>query len=201
VAVGGDWTDGAATITSADGEAWVEVASPSSHMFHAIVHGGGNLIAAAYRRSDLQTPAQFHSMTGGSWTMREGPDFYDSVTAAGLLVVAGGSVSVSADDGASWETAIPGWIGVSGVAFGGGTFVVVGEGGLLYTSPDGRAWTQRAHPLGKAGSFYGVAHGAGRFVAVGSPGRVLTSADGATWTAGSSGVEGQLSAVTHGPRS
>jgi hypothetical protein len=199
VAVGGDWTSGAATITSADGESWVEMASPSNHMFHAVAYGGRNVIAAAYFKSDQQTPAQFHSMTGGVWTMRQGPDFYDSVTAAGLLVVVGGSVSVSRDDGASWQTTLPGWIGVSGVAFGGGTFVVVGELGLIYTSPDARAWAKRESPLGNAGSFYSVAYGGGRFVAVGSPRRVLTSADGATWTAGSSGVDEQLTAVTYGP--
>jgi hypothetical protein len=199
VAVGGDWNKGAATITSADGESWVAMASPSNHMFHGVAHAGGNLIAAAYYKSDQQTPAQFHSIAGGDWTMLPGPDFYDSVTAAGLLVVVGGSVSVSRDDGASWRTTLPGWIGVLGVAFGGGTFVVVGEVGLLYTSPDASGWAKRAHPLGTAGSFYSVAYGGGRFVAVGSPGRVLTSADGATWTAGASGVDGQLSAVTYGP--
>jgi hypothetical protein len=199
VAVGGDWTDGAATISSADGESWVAMASPSNHMFHAVAHGGDNLIAAAYYKSDLQTPAQFQSIAGGGWTMREGPDFYDSLTAAGLLVVVGGSVSVSRDDGASWQTTLPGWINVRGVAFGGGTFVVVGELGLLYTSPDGRGWAKRESPLGNAGSFYSVAYGGGRFVAVGSPGRVLTSADGATWTAGSSGADGQLTAVIYGP--
>ena len=203
VAVGGDWTTGAATITSADGETWIEMASPSNHMFHAVAQSGGNLIAAAYYRSDLQTPAQFHSIAGGDWTMREGPDFYDSQTAAGLLVVVGESVNVSVtvsrDDGASWAPAAPGGLGLRAVAFGGGTFVVVGELGLIATSPDTRLWSGASSPLGKAASFYSVAYGAGRFVAVGSPRQVLTSADGATWTAGSSGVDEQLVAITYGP--
>jgi hypothetical protein len=199
VAVGGDWTSGAVTITSADGESWAQMASPSDHIFHTVAHSGGKLIAAAYYKSGQQTPAQFRSIAGGAWAMRAGPAFYDSVTAAGLLVVVGGLVAVSADDGASWKTVIPEWVGASGVAFGGETFVVVGPLGLLYNSPDGRAWTKRAHPLGKGGTFYGVAYGAGGFVAVGSSGRVITSADGATWIAGSSGADGQLTAVTYGP--
>jgi hypothetical protein len=199
LAVGQDWTRGAATVTSLDGESWTEIPSPSSHMFHAVVHAGGNLVAAAYYRSDLQTPAQFHSTVGSGWTMRQGPDFYDGVEAGGLMVVVGGSVSVSGDGGASWETTLPGWIGVLAVAFGGGTFAIVGELGLLYSSADARTWTQRENPLGAAGSFNSVAYGAGRFVAVGEPGSVLTSADGVSWAAGASGITDYLNAVAYGP--
>src|SRR5262249_3925658 len=124
VAVGGDWNSGAATITSSDGQSWAELASPPGHMFHAVVRAGDHSIAAANSRSDLQIPAQFHSIAGGGWTMRQGPDFYEGVEAAGLLVVAGLSLAVSTDGGASWETTLPASTGARGVAFSGPTFVV-----------------------------------------------------------------------------
>ncbi len=62
---------------------------------------------------------------------------------------------------------------LSDVTYGNGTFVVVGLGGAILTSPDGMRWTQRASSMFKLLS--GVAYGNGTFVAVGQNGTILTS--------------------------
>jgi len=99
VAVGGSWSSGSATVKSIDGTSWTKVESPSNQMFHGVAYGGGNLVAAAYHLSDLQTPALFTtSVSSGSasttgWSRHEGPDFYDSLTVGNEIMVVGGSPS------------------------------------------------------------------------------------------------------------
>src|SRR5207248_3000992 len=102
-------------------------------------------------------------------------------------------VLLSSADGISWANRTAGltdypWL--YGVAFGKGTFVVVGwsqfgflygsgPGGLIYSSPDGVAWTSRPNDFALCGPNYFwdltmVAFGNGTFVACGQKG-LLTS--------------------------
>jgi hypothetical protein len=62
------------------------------------------------------------------------------------------------------------------VTYGNNTFVAVGRGGAILTSPDGATWTQRTSPT--SNSLYGATYGNGTFVAVGYDGTILTSPDG-----------------------
>jgi hypothetical protein len=87
------------------------------------------------------------------------------------------------------------------VTYGNGTFVAVGDGGTILTSPDVASWTQRTSG---GQSLYGVAYGKGLFVAVGgysdpwsSASVILTSPDGASWTQRTSGGNA-LFGVTYG---
>jgi hypothetical protein len=59
------------------------------------------------------------------------------------------------------------------VTYGNGTFVAVGNNGVILTSPDGVNWTRRTSPT----SYWlnSVAYGNGMFVAVGNYGTILTS--------------------------
>jgi hypothetical protein len=82
------------------------------------------------------------------------------------------------------------------VAYGNGTFVAVGNGGTILTSPDGVSWTQRTS--GTSNSLSGVTYRNGTFVAVGLGGTILTSPDGVTWTQRTSGTRNWLSGVTYG---
>lgn len=67
-----------------------------------------------------------------------------------------------------------------------GTWVVVGAGGKISSSPDGVNWTAQTDALGD--DLYGVAFGAGLFVAVGANGGLWTSPDGDDpWTSRTSG--------------
>jgi hypothetical protein len=60
-----------------------------------------------------------------------------------------------------------------GVAYGNGTFVAVGKGGTILTSPDGVNWT--AQTSGMRSWLSSVTYGNGLFVAVGLVDTILTS--------------------------
>jgi hypothetical protein len=64
------------------------------------------------------------------------------------------------------------------IAFGGGQFVIVGNGDIL-RSTDGISWASDVLPTQT--QFTGVAYGAGRFVAVASTGLIILSDDGVNW--------------------
>ena len=66
-----------------------------------------------------------------------------------------------------------------GVAYGNGTFVAVGEKGVILTSADGSEWA--AQSSGTTAGLNAVVFGNGLFVAAGH-GNILSSPDGATWT-------------------
>jgi hypothetical protein len=101
-----------------------------------------------------------------------------------------GKIAYSSD-GRSW-TAVPAGRGTGqttfttnrnfhDIAFGNGTFIAVGNGGMA-SSTDGRTWTAVANAPNATD---GIAFGGGRFVAVGSTNReslTAYSTDGRTWT-------------------
>ena len=74
------------------------------------------------------------------------------------------------------------------VAHGGGTFVAVGNLGVIVTSTDTTTWTLQQKTSGSemvnyvTSNLFGVAYGGSKFVAVGDLGVILTSTDGTTWT-------------------
>ena len=82
------------------------------------------------------------------------------------------------------------------VAHSGTGYAAAGDGGMIFTSPDGATWsriTSSSSPI-----YRGMIYAAGRFVAVGSGGTVRYSTDnGATWSAGTSGTTNQLNSVLH----
>jgi hypothetical protein len=77
---------------------------------------------------------------------------------------------------------MPSASGWQSVAYGGGVFVAVGNGGAVAaTSPDGITWTQRALPV--SATWTSVAYGGGTFAAVAFGSTIAaTSPDGITWT-------------------
>jgi hypothetical protein len=95
---------------------------------------------------------------------------------------------------------------LQGVTWRDGIFVVCGGGGVILTSTDGKAWTQRNSPvssyLSSSASF------SGGFVITGDAGIILTSSDGVNWVVRASGTKkwiykvrnlnGQLFAVGDG---
>jgi hypothetical protein len=210
VAVGGSWETGAVTVTSVDGFSWTLVESPASHMFHAVAHGRGTLVAASYYRSALLARALFTSelsatsSLASNWSERQGPDFYDSLTRDDQIMIVGeASVSVSTD-GVTWtERPLPGPELVSGIAASDAVFVIVGELGTIYRSVNGTDWSRQgipaAPPPALAFSLRDVAHGASRFVAVGIDGVIVSSFDGTAWVRQASGTSNHLSDVTYGP--
>lgn len=84
-------------------------------------------------------------------------------------------------DGTNWSrveaTPLAAWL--SGVAYGGGRFVAVGEGGVVASSADGMTWETASSPT--SAYLTRVAYGDGRFLAVGDGGEILESTDGLRW--------------------
>lgn len=69
---------------------------------------------------------------------------------------------------------------LSSVAFGNGTFVAVGAGSTVVTSPDGVNWT--VSNAGAYGNLARVRFVNGQFAAVGTSDQILFSTDGTGWT-------------------
>lgn len=181
VAVGGDFDLGAVTVTSKDGFIWDNVVSPSGFMFHAVAHRNDSLVAAAFARSDLQTPALFAAEPEKPWQEAVGPDFRDSVTTDQGMFTLGGENLNQFVDGLGWSSqTISAGISAHAVTYEANQFIIVGEQGTVFSSPDGKTFNDHSL-VGETGYFSGVAFGAETFVAVGDQGRVITSTDGATW--------------------
>ena len=81
------------------------------------------------------------------------------------------------------------------VVYGGGLWVVVGNGGTILTSTDGITWTSRSS--GVSQNLRNVAYGGGMWVAVGFSGTILTSTNGITWTSRASGTTQNLWGDAH----
>jgi hypothetical protein len=79
--------------------------------------------------------------------------------------------------------------------YGAGLFVVAGDNGAIFTSPDGLTWTARVS--GVPDFISGGIYGGGQFVLVGTSGLILTSPDGITWTQRASGTTDWLKTVAH----
>ena len=104
--------------------------------------------------------------------------------------------------GAAWyQQPSPANLTLTGIAFGGTTFVAVGlnasSGPAILTSNDGSNWSPATGSLGSKG-LLAVTYGGGQFVAVGYGGAVLTSRDGSNWMPQSSGVGNTLNSVAYG---
>lgn len=98
----------------------------------------------------------------------------------GKFVAVDGGLA-SSTDGVNWTRArIETPAIVNSVLFAHGLFIAVGDGGLIYTSPNGEDWTKR-----DAGTVVGNLHGSiyanGKFVSIGSSAWILTSIDGTSW--------------------
>lgn len=127
------------------------------------------------------------STDGISWTRRIGffPQYPLGMATRGNTVVAAGqlgAVHTSTDGGITWSRAD---LGVNytftGVAATASQFVIVGNGGAVFNSPDGLIWTERNSSTQR--NFNDVTLAGTRLVAVGDDLTVATSADnGNTWS-------------------
>ena len=86
--------------------------------------------------------------------------------------------------------------GLNTVIYSNNTFVAVGNGGVILTSPDGSKWTERNS--GTNNILNGVTYGNGIFLVVGMNGKYLTSPDSDTWTLKSLTLNDYFRDVTYG---
>lgn len=103
--------------------------------------------------------------------------------------------------GATWSAGAPLGAGnLLGIAFTsatatvGNTFVAVGQGGSIFSSPDALTWTGRTSNV--ATNLNAVLYAGTVFVAVGDAGTIVTSPDGINWTTRTSGTANNLYGLT-----
>ena len=193
-------------FTSPDGSHWTPTTIPAS----AVTWTGGRALATG---GGLYT-----SPDGLNWTYHDSPWGGNQIAAVwtGAQFVVVGSIGeiLTSPDADTWVlrtrcASTADGQNLSAVASSGTGLVAVGmayaPGGLatlVFTSPDGRAWTWR--PTSTCGWLWSVAWTGTQFVAVGSGcydwkpggyGLILTSPDGVTWTPQSSGTAETLSSV------
>lgn len=110
----------------------------------------------------------------------------------GQFVAVGPRYMGVSQDGLVWSTVDSSSYMFNAVCYGKGLYVVVGNNGVILTSPDAINWTNRASgisapPPNQGGSLLSVAYGNNCFVAGGSGGGLLysymlRSTDGVVWT-------------------
>jgi hypothetical protein len=81
-----------------------------------------------------------------------------------------------------WRRAVDGMANIRGAAWGAGKWVVVDDGGDIWTSPDAVSWTRREYADELHLPLRDVAFADGLFVAVGNAPILLTSPNGIDWT-------------------
>ncbi|MCP4712562.1 MAG: hypothetical protein GY869_28385, partial [Planctomycetes bacterium] len=103
---------------------------------------------------------------------------------------------MTAPNGSNWTPRSSGTAdNLRAIAYGNGTFVAVGNSGIILTSPDGIDWVERTSILST--NLLGVGYGSGKYVIGGQNGEILTSPDSTGWTAQASGVSNFLNGVVY----
>jgi hypothetical protein len=119
---------------------------------------------------------------------------------AALLVSLSFSTSmfVKADilDNWHWRNPAPFTDTMRSVCFGAGTFVAVGENGVIHASTDGTNWDSGHRPV--IFDLNKVIYADGKFVAVGNGGNIVTSTNGIDWDVQNSGTTNNIYVVGYG---
>lgn len=165
---------------------------------------GGVVIVGDFGNGAAQSAAL--SVDGGTtWTASAlGAAAGNAVACSDEKIVAVGVNGAIAygTTGKAWTAITAGATTFNGVGWNGSFFTAVGNisgsNPVIYTSPDGVAWTARANA--STAQLNAVAGNAAITVAVGNSGTIYTSSDGATWTArtANAGTQHLLSVVWTG---
>ena len=183
--------------TSTNGSNWTSVSSGLSSQLAGLTFANNLFVLTAWGGGISTSP------DGLTWTARTSGstrNLWGVAYGNGLWVAVGQAFSstgayITSGDGLNWtnHSFSP---NLRNIAFGGGTFVIVGDSGYLASSTTGLSWTQRGS--GTSGAIYGVCYGDTNFVAVGTSGYMASSSDGASWTLRNSGTTTTLERVAYG---
>jgi hypothetical protein len=134
----------------------------------------------------------------------------NGTTSTFKLVVVGynGSILLSNrtnDNPSTWSKVHQASQSLSGVAYGGGLWVAVGNRNLVVTSTNGTTWTERQGAFSGA-DWTWIEYGNGQFVACGGAtaagrgvGTIMFSTNGINWTRGNSGTTNLLQSIAYSP--
>jgi uncharacterized delta-60 repeat protein len=187
-------------VTSTDGITWTSSITGPYQATHLLgveyangitvaVGNGGAIVTSA----DLTTWTQRTSGTSGNLS--------DVTYALGKFVAISSSngAVLTSTDGITWSTQATTGLpasGLQGIAYdpASGSFVIVGDGGLIRTSTDLATWTTRTSPTGA--QLRKVFYSGDKLVAVSSAGEIITAANaGSTWTRTQTGTGRSLADV------
>jgi len=179
--------------TSPDGISWTNFSPTSGSGLYSVAYGNNCFVAAG---ADTLT-----STDGQVWTVESTRSLYKVAFGNNIFVAANGSRVRTSADGINWGPllVVPTSFTIPGIAFGNGTFVIVGAQGLILSSIDGTNWIQRN--AGTTATLSGIAFGKGTFVATSYNGSIFTSNDGATWQQRNTGISIRLLSVIYGNNS
>lgn len=192
---------------SIDGDNWRDAdsgnalgGSPRAALW---VGGGAIDLWIVVGASSIYTRVRDLSSSG--WTARVNPvgSNWNAIawgpTATEKVVICGSSGKIASSvDGVSYTNRSPaGTDDFRSVCFGGGLYVVVGNAGRIFTSPNGQTWTARTSGTVENLVFVTRDDRAGVFVAISSAGVVRTSPDGVTWSAGTTIAGDPVVACAH----
>ena len=167
---------GGTILTSADGREWTPRRSPTPLNLHTVFWTGSEFLAGGDRGIILA------SRQGRNWRQVPFSGFHSvrGFAAGEGTVVAAGAGTIARREGPSWEFQSTGLQRFqTGVAYGGGRFVIVGHNGEALVSTDaGRTWTPGVS--GVEVNLDAVVWTGSRFLA-GGEGTLIASADGLTW--------------------
>ena len=163
-------------LTSPDGASWTTQQPKLGFSLNCAAYWNGMFL--------IGCPAGILASTdGATWTNWVSSAAANTIASGTELLVAigyGNSVQTSTN-GLKWTqrgTTAP--AGISGLGYGDGKFVAVGEG-VLGVSTNGVDWDDLASAVTTT-TLDDVAYGQGTFVAVGDGGVILRSADGSHWS-------------------
>ncbi|MEM7384223.1 MAG: hypothetical protein AAF514_04700 [Verrucomicrobiota bacterium] len=178
---------------SEDGETWKWKSQSSLFRPTDVSSNEHQIIASRYGRI-------FISRDGYTWSSKGNSRAPKKLTALGTLIVGvngSGDLVRSEDLGSNWLTvehpeihsASRYWTSL----YSGDRFLVAGDEGEIWTSPDGLTWTQEKTPVSER--LLDSVWADSRYVVVGSRGTILTSEEGTDWQAVDSGTNYWLRAV------
>jgi hypothetical protein len=209
-------------LSSTDGHAWSRIALgnaaslrlPYGFQGFALAHDAAGHMVALGGISDNGsfTFVAVHSDDGVNWQQATAPANMSASMVfndGGRFVALTDSAVYTSADGSTWTFAssIPllDGQGASGAAHGNGQYVIVGQHGLVASSPDAVNWTVGAslHLPADAATpldLWRVVFTGDRFVAVGAHGMVATSTDGVAWSVAASATDAELHAIAVSPQ-
>ncbi len=159
--------------------------SPEREACYSIAHGNRSFVSTGPQGTILASP----DSTVRFCRVARIPEipFWSVSYCNGAFLTTGSNGFFISRDGIAWsETRLPTDEYLIAASWGNETYATVGTRGSIFSSPDGKTWTDRSLRA-NLDDFYGICFGNGRFVAVGIRGisaksYIYTSSDAIHWT-------------------
>ena len=182
-------------FNSTDGVQWNPIPATPYGNLRDVAYGDGKYVAVGLNASII-TSSDATTWAQPYWS---GPDLHGIHYDGGKFVAVGiwGVTAISTDGGDTF-TVYPATVSTTlwGITYGEGLWVMVGENGDAFTSPDGMVWSLVDTHTGN--HLYDVTYTGGLFVAVGKTGTIRHSENGTLWNVAYSPTQVDLHGICYG---